>query len=114
MKNIFHTLFITLALLGVTSCTEGAGQKLFSDIVKALLSSIERNMRGHEMIVSVQANLYYARISSKNAFHWGRRINTFMGYNVAPFDTPVPTIQQIEINKNSKGSYGDYLSAKSL
>lgn len=104
MKNIFHTLFITLALLGVTSCTEEQGKKLFSDIVKAPASSIERDVRGHEMIVSVQANLYYARISSKNAFHWRRRINTFMGYNVAPFDTPVPTIQQIEINKNDKGA----------
>lgn len=108
MKDIIHKIscrLLMLAVVSLSSCSEEKAGKLLSGILEAPPASIERDVRGHEMITSVQANLYYARLDDRNtAIHWAKRINTFMGYNVAPFETPVPTLQQIELTKNDKGA----------
>lgn len=97
------TLLIIFASF-FASCTDEQGRKIFSGIVNAPPSSIERDVKGHEMIASIQANLYYARRSKQTTPGFGGRQPTYFGYTVGSRPTPIPLLQTIEIKKDENGA----------
>lgn len=83
-----------IALL--SSCKEDAMEGFFRGLVKSPISTIERDVRGHEQIYKVQAILRVARKSKDNNF--------FISYDISNFPPDFPLYQEIMINKDEKGN----------
>lgn len=93
IKNLFlYGLTLSLFLF-TSSCQED----LWREIVKAPPSSIERDVKGHDQIFSIQATLYMALKSANKKFYVAYEAN-------GTRETPIPVYQQIELRKDERGS----------
>lgn len=83
-------------LLLTSSCTGDQMERLLEPFVQAPGSTIERQVKGHEQIASVQAIL---RLSVRRANGYG-----YLSYGLSNYVEPaVPIYQQIDISKDDMG-----------
>ncbi|MDO4692854.1 MAG: hypothetical protein Q4A64_08285 [Porphyromonadaceae bacterium] len=91
-------LFIILPLLSsvlLSSCSDERMEALMRDLVVAPPSTIERDVKGHEQIYSVQAILRLA--------HKRKKDNNFAAYDITSKITPLPIYQEISFSKDGNG-----------
>lgn len=93
IKKIFAVAFMVLIASG---CSNERLEKVLAPMVVAPESSIERDVRGHEQIYSVQAILRYA-VESKSGNH-------FIAFDLSQKETPFPIYQEITLDKDESGS----------
>lgn len=82
-------------VLLTAGCSNERMKSILAPIVVAPESSIERDVRGHEQIYSVQAILRYARKTNKG---------TYRAYDLSQHETPFPIYQEITLDKDETGS----------
>ncbi len=95
MRYVILSLFLLGTL--VSGCSRESLENTFKSVVVAPPSSIERDVKGHEQIYSVQAILRLAQRRSKN--------DSYAAYGISTYKvTPVPTFQQIDLSKDDEGN----------
>ena len=91
MKNNIHiVLGMLCALLFLSGCSEESADNFLKKILKAPPSSIERDVKGHEQIYSVQLIL---RLARKSDYKLGNRDETYMAFEGGSNPTPIPLVQ---------------------
>lgn len=97
MKKHSIYIFPIIGLLSILSgCTYKQMESFLDSLIEAPASTIERNVKGHEQIYTIQAIL---RLSRKSAD--GR---SYVAYGLSSFVTPpIPIYQQIDISKDDLG-----------
>ena len=100
------SILCVAAMLTLVSCTDKQGEELLKGIIKAPPSAIERDVKGHEQIASIQAILRYARPLKKPI-----RITStqnekgYVAYDITKKYSAVPLYQEIKISKNDQGEF---------
>ncbi len=90
----YKNIMVLVLLATLSACSM---EDFLDSLVEAPASTIERNVKGHEQIYSVQAIL---RLSKQRAD--GR---SYTAYGLSNFITPpIPVYQQIDISKNDYGN----------
>lgn len=94
-----HSIFL-LPVVGLltllSSCSYHQMEGFLDSLIEAPASTIERNVKGHEQIYTIQAILRLAQKSSN-----GR---SYVAYGLSSFvNPPVPIYQQIDISKDDLG-----------
>lgn len=94
MKIINHKILAAIVLtITLSACTM---EKFFDSLIEAPAASIERNVKGHEQIYSVQAIL---RLAQKRPDGYA-----YTAYGLSNFvNPPIPIYQQIDISKDELG-----------
>ncbi|MBR8805873.1 hypothetical protein [Porphyromonas levii] len=95
MTQLRKLLYLPLVVLLTAGCSNERMKSILAPIVVAPESSIERDVRGHEQIYSVQAILRYARKTNKG---------TYRAYDLSQHETPFPIYQEITLDKDETGS----------
>lgn len=93
----FSTLIASALLVSMSGCSNDKVDELMKKIVKAPPSSIERVVVGHDQVYSVQAILRMSRRSTQKLENGD---DIYTAYEVAHFDTPIPTYQEITISQD--------------
>lgn len=88
------------ALLLLGGCSDESVDNLLKKIVKAPPSSIERDVKGHEQIYSVQLILRLARKSDRRLTNGD---NTYVAFENSEKATPIPLVQEITLSKDDNG-----------
>jgi hypothetical protein len=102
MKNNIHiVLGMLCALLFLSGCSEESADNFLKKIVKAPPSSIERDVKGHEQIYSVQLIL---RLARKSDYKLGNRDETYVAFEGGSKPTPIPLVQEIALSKDENGN----------
>lgn len=102
MKNYIHTVLpILCALLLLSGCSEESADNFLKKIVKAPPSSIERDVKGHEQIYSVQLIL---RLARKSDHKLANRDDTYIAFESGSKQTPIPLVQEITLSKDENGN----------
>lgn len=103
-KKIFKhiTLLISMlfALFAIINCSEDKLEKTLHPLVKAPASTIERVVKGHEQIASVQAILRIALRNNDNTFD----AYDIWAYTVFNRKPPFPIYQEIDLKKDDNGN----------
>ncbi|KGL48184.1 hypothetical protein [Porphyromonas cangingivalis] len=95
-----------LAVFVFASCTDKQGEELFKSIIKAPPSSIERDVKGHEQIASVQAILRYTRPMKKPIrINATSSVKAYAAYEISQKYSAIPLYQEIKIVKNNQGEF---------
>lgn len=93
MKHWIYLLLLSLLWVG---CESQQMEDFLRPLVKAPGATIERGVKGHEQIYSVQAILRLARLRSNG--------KSYAAYGLSPHhEPPIPIYQQIDISKNEMG-----------
>lgn len=93
MKHLFSLLLLAMFWVG---CESQQMEDLLRPLVKAPGATIERGVKGHEQIYSVQAILRLARLRNDG--------KSYAAYGLSPRnEPPIPIYQQIDISKNEMG-----------
>lgn len=100
-QNIRFISYVLGALLLLGSCSEESADNLLKKIVKAPPSTIERDVKGHEQIHSVQLILRLARRSERRLENGD---NTYIAYDNGGRLTPLPLVQEIALSKDENGN----------
>ncbi|KGO00160.1 hypothetical protein [Porphyromonas sp. COT-290 OH3588] len=95
MRTLFIVLPLLLCSLLLSSCSDERMESLMRDLVVAPPSTIERDVKGHEQIYSIQAILRLA--------HKRKDGKTFAAYDIPSSATPLPIYQEIAFSKDSNG-----------
>lgn len=95
MKRLFATILFVASLISATSCSDEAIESFMRKIVVAPPSTIERDVKGHEQIFSIQAIL---RLAHKRADK-----QTYAAYDIASVSSPIPIFQEIDFRKDANG-----------
>lgn len=96
MKHAYIYLASLSALLvSLVGCSDEKMENFMRDLVVAPPSTIERDVKGHEQIYSVQAIL---RLSHKR-----KDGKTYAAYDIASKSTPLPIFQEIDFSKDKDG-----------
>lgn len=97
MKYIKTTYLLAITVLTVmNSCTSEQMEKLLEPLVVAPGATIERQVKGHDQIYSIQAIL---RLTLKRTDNY-----SYAAYGLSNFkEPPVPIYQQIDISKDDMG-----------
>ena len=100
MKHSISLLFLLLVMVAgfflTAGCSDQQVEELLRPMVKAPGATIERTVKGHEQIASVQAILRLALPSEGG--------QTYNAYGISTRVTPpIPVYQQIDISKNETG-----------
>lgn len=94
------------ATVTLTACTDKQGEELFKGIIKAPPAAIERDVKGHEQIASVQAILRYARPLKKPIRITATQSEKgYVAYEITKKYSAVPLYQEIKISKNNQGEF---------
>lgn len=96
MKRLNKLLYLSLVALLATGCSKERLESILAPMVVAPESSIERDVRGHEQIYSVQAILRYALKSQKDDY--------YLAYDLSQHEPPFPIYQEITLDKDETGS----------
>ena len=96
MTQLKKLLYLPLVVLLTAGCSNERMQSILAPIVVAPESSIERDVRGHEQIYSVQAILRYALKSTKG--------DHYLAYDLSQHEPPFPIYQEITLDKDETGS----------
>lgn len=97
MKNLKNNhICAILSMVFLTACSADRMESFLRPLVKAPGSSIERNVKGHDQIYTVQAILRLAQKRSD-----GR---SYAAYGISSIkEPPVPIYQEIDISKDDDG-----------
>lgn len=95
MKSIHISIALLSALLAVLGCSDEQMEGLMRKLVVAPPSTIERDVKGHEQIFSVQAILRLAHKKSDG--------QTYAAYDISSVVTPLPIFQEIGFSKDING-----------
>lgn len=95
MKKKINLLVFVIST-ALTSCSSEQIERFLDPLIDAPASSIERNVKGHEQIYSVQAILRLARKSADGRFYVAYGLSNFV-------EPPIPIYQQIDISKDDFG-----------
>lgn len=87
-------------LLLLSGCSDESVDNLLKKIVKAPPSSIERDVKGHEQIYSVQLIL---RLARKSDYKLTNGDHTYVAYANSEKATPIPLVQEITLSKDDNG-----------
>lgn len=96
MKRYSYIALILGTLLFVISCSKERTEDILRSWVVAPESTIERDVKGHEQIYSVQAIL---RLAQKR-----RGGDTYAAYDVGRRIPAIPTFQEIDFSKDADGN----------
>lgn len=99
--NIRFILPLLGALLLLGGCSDESVDNLLKKIVKAPPSSIERDVKGHEQIYSVQLIL---RLARKSDYKLTNGDNTYVAYESSEKTAPIPLVQEITLSKDDNGN----------
>lgn len=97
MKQRYALITTMLALFVLVSCSM---EDLMRRVVKAPPSSIERDVKGHEQIFSVQAIL---RLAHRRPDRLIDNAPTYTAYDITSVSTPIPIFQEISFSKDFNG-----------
>lgn len=86
---------LAVSLIVLSSCSDEKFKMIFGKLVNAPESKIERDVKGHEQIYSVQLIL---RMAQKNVGE-----DTYTAYDMPPVIPPVPVYQEIMLDKDDNG-----------
>lgn len=100
-NNIHSIIPILCVLLLLGSCSEESVDNFLKKIVKAPPSSIERDVKGHEQIYSVQLIL---RLARKSDHKLDNRDDTYIAFESGSKPTPIPLVQEIALSKDENGN----------
>lgn len=78
----------------LAGCSDEKFKMIFGKLVNAPDATIERDVKGHEQIYSIQAIL---RMATKNAN------DTYTAYDITPTIQPIPVYQEITLDKDEEG-----------
>lgn len=93
MKYLFSLFILSLLWIG---CESQQMEDVLRPLVKAPGATIERGVKGHEQIYSVQVILRLARLRTDG--------KAYVAYGLSPRkEPPIPIYQQIDISKNEMG-----------
>lgn len=95
MKYSYIHIAILSVLLSLVGCSDDRMETFMRELVVAPPSTIERQVRGHEQIHSIQAIL---RLSHKR-----KDGKTYSAYGMTSRSTPLPIFQEIDFGKDSNG-----------
>lgn len=97
MKHIIIRITVLFALsLLLNGCSDDRLSDVMRSLVKAPDATIERDVKGHEQIYSVQAIL---RISQKRADG-----ESYAAYDISQRPSPIPVYQEINFSKDNEGN----------
>lgn len=95
MRYLLISIATLTALFTLGSCSDDAMESLMRRLVQAPPSTIERDVKGHEQIFSVQAILRLA--------HYHVDKQAYAAYDITSVVTPIPTFQEINFRKDFNG-----------
>lgn len=102
MTRYITTLLLSaLSLLALGSCSQERTIEMMRGVVKAPSATIERDVKGHETISSIQAILHYA-IPDRRKLAKGTK--EYFVYGISSKPTPFPFYQEIDIRKDDSGN----------
>ncbi|MCI6278436.1 MAG: hypothetical protein MR609_01395 [Bacteroidales bacterium] len=87
---------LTVLLFG---CSQERTIEMMRTLVAAPSATIERDVKGHEMISSIQAVLHYAL-----PVYYDSGDNVYFVYGISSKPTPFPLYQEIDIRKDDSGN----------
>lgn len=98
-KFLYAFALPALAVL-LFGCSEERTIEMMRGVVKAPAATIERDIKGHEMISSIQAVLHYAVPDLRRR----RGDEQYFVYGISSKPTPFPLYQEIDIKKDDSGN----------
>lgn len=91
VRLVFALCFAAVLLSG---CSDEEFKKVLRSLVKAPEATIERDVKGHEQIYTIQAILRMARVADED---------TYIAYDIASTTQPIPVYQEIMLDKDDEG-----------
>ncbi len=101
MNKYLSAFALTVLPLLLAGCSQDRTIEMIRDLVKAPSATIERDVKGHEMISSIQAVLHYAIPGSVNS---APDQDEYFVYGITSKPVPFPLYQEIDIKKDDSGN----------